>query len=212
MSKKIKLRSFLMILVEIIALVAVIVLFKNNKAQLWLAIFAVGVIVSLFAGRLYCSWICPMNTLFRPISFIYSKLKIKRLKTPKFLDNNVIRVVFLVLFIATMVVTKKLHIKVNLLLYLIPFSILITLIFEEEFWHRHLCPFGTILSVTSRKSLLNLKIDQEGCISCGKCQKVCPVSSIITLENKKRFNVHHECLECGRCVDVCPTSVCKYTK
>ncbi|MDD4082643.1 MAG: 4Fe-4S dicluster domain-containing protein [Sphaerochaetaceae bacterium] len=53
-----------------------------------------------------------------------------------------------------------------------------------------------------------MEINENDCISCGKCQKVCPTNSIITLENKKRQNVKNECLLCGRCVDVCPKSVC----
>ncbi len=212
MLKKIFNLNTLRIVIELLALSLAILLVKNHKLQLWLGIFAVGVIISIFFGRLYCGWICPMNTLFRGINFIYRKLKISRLKTPKLLQNNVLRILLLVLFVASMVIIRILNLKINTLLFIILFSVLITLIFEEEFWHRRLCPFGTILSFTSQKARLKIEIQQENCIACGKCQQVCPSSSIITQTNGKRKNIAHECLLCNQCVNVCPTSVCKLTK
>ncbi len=194
--------------IEIAALILFIALTVNHKLQLWFVIFAAGVILSIFIGRYYCGWVCPMNTLFRPIDWIYRKLKIKRLPSPKVLSHPAVRYILLILFIAAMVATRMLHIKVNILLYIVGFSILVTLIFEEEFWHRRLCPFGTILSLTSRKAGVSMKIDESGCISCGICQKKCPAGSIQTREDGKRYNLGHECLQCYQCIDPCPRDVC----
>jgi polyferredoxin len=177
---------------------------------MWIVLFGAAAVLSIFFGRFYCSWICPMNTSFRLIGWIYKKLKIKRFKTPGFLKNNVFRIILLVLFIASMVIMKRMKVKVDMILYITVFAIFLTLIFEENMWHRRLCPFGTILSITSRKARYHLEINEEDCISCGKCQSVCPSDSIITLENKKRRNMNHECLLCGKCIDVCPKSVCEY--
>jgi len=204
--------SIIRIVIELAALALVVILTKNNKLQMWFIIFLAGVLVSLFAGRLFCGWVCPMNTIFRFIDFIYGKLKINRFNAPAILKNNTVRIAFLLLFIASMVFVKMTGIHLNLLLYIILFSVLITLFINEEFWHRYLCPFGTILSFTSRKSGKSLKIDEENCISCGKCQKVCPSLSISTLENTKRRNQANECLLCFQCVDVCPKDVCKYSR
>ncbi len=195
---------------EITAAALFLILLKNQKLQLWIIIFGITALLSFFWGRFYCSWICPMNTAFQGINRIYGKLKISRLKTPKFLQNNILRIVMLILFVASMIVIKKMNLKLNILLYITLFAILITLLFEEEFWHRRLCPFGTILSFTSRKSRLTMNIDEQTCVACGKCQKVCPTSSIVTLENKKRRNTSHECLLCGKCIEACPTSVCRF--
>ena len=204
--------SIVRIIVEIIALALVVVLTKNDKLQMWFIIFLAGVVVSLFAGRLFCGWVCPMNTIFRFIDVLYKKLKIQRFTAPAILKNNTVRIAFLLLFIAGMVIVKITGLHINLLLYIILFSVLITLFINEEFWHRYLCPFGTILSFTSRKSGHSLTIDEEACISCGKCQKVCPSQSIATLENTKRRNQANECLLCFQCVDACPQDVCNYKK
>lgn len=203
-------RFVLRIVTEVLALGLVILLVKNHKLQAWFLVFAAGVAVSFFAGRFFCGWICPMGTLFRPIGWIYKKLGIKRLKTPKFMEKSWVRFLFLIAFIALMVATRVLRIKVNILLYLIGFSVVLTLFFTEDLWHRRLCPFGTILSVTSRLSRRGMKIDRDACIACGKCQRVCPSVSILTAEDKKRVNRANECLLCYNCVDVCPTDACAY--
>ena len=202
--------TILRVVSEIAAAALFLILLKNQKLQLWIIIFGITALLSFFWGRFYCSWICPMNTAFRGINWIYGKLKISRLKTPRFLRNNILRTVLLILFVASMIVIKKMNLKLNILLYITLFAILITLFFVEEFWHRRLCPFGTILSLTSRKSRLTMNIDEQTCTACGKCQKVCPTSSIVTLENKKRRNTSHECLLCGKCIEACPTSVCRF--
>lgn len=47
-------------------------------------------------------------------------------------------------------------------------------------------------------------VQQEPCIGCGKCTKIC-AHSAITVENKKASIDHNKCVGCGRCIGVCPT-------
>jgi len=207
--KKNKTTTALQWLTGLISIGVFVFLLLNHKLQLWIVVFGISAILSTLLGRFYCSWICPMNTSFKIIDRVYRKLGIKRLKTPGFLSNRFIRIGVLVLFAASMVLLKRFGIKLNPLLYMTLFSVLLTLIFQETFWHRHLCPFGTILSFTSRKALYSMKINEEECTECGECQTVCPTGSILTLENGKRRNTNHECLLCGNCTEVCPVSVCQ---
>jgi len=55
--------------------------------------------------------------------------------------------------------------------------------------------------------MIRIDIDNESCIKCGKCVKVCP-AYILTQENPKAEiglrNVQ-TCIACGHCVAVCPT-------
>jgi polyferredoxin len=164
-------RNFWRTTVQVLALGVFLFLLAQNRLTLWVLLFGAAALLSVVFGRFYCSWICPMNSSFRVIQALYDKLAFKRHKTPKIFKNPVIRGLVLVVFVGTMVIMKKRNIPVNMLLYITLASILITLFFEEAFWHRRLCPFGTILNITSRKSRFTMRVDKEVCIACGKCQK-----------------------------------------
>ena len=45
-----------------------------------------------------------------------------------------------------------------------------------------------------------MKVDNDKCVSCGKCAKVCKMDVDVT----KTPN-HTECIRCGMCVNACPT-------
>lgn len=46
-------------------------------------------------------------------------------------------------------------------------------------------------------------VNQNGCIGCGSCKKIC-AHSAITITNKKASIDHSKCVGCGRCIGVCP--------
>lgn len=48
-----------------------------------------------------------------------------------------------------------------------------------------------------------VKIDQNKCIGCGLCKKVCVANNIV-IENKKAKTVLDDCIMCGQCSGVCP--------
>ena len=210
MKKKFSKKTYIRLITELLFLGIFIFLIFNHSLQKWLPIFGAGVILSLFFSRFYCGWMCQMNTLFRPINWLYGKLGIKRLKTPAFFKFKAVRYIILILILTSMVLTMKFKLKVNLLLYVTIASVAVTLIFEESFWHNHVCPYGTILSLSSRPAKLSVKIDEEKCTACGLCQKVCPAEAITTLDNKKRQITTNSCLTCFKCQEVCPSDAIAY--
>lgn len=55
--------------------------------------------------------------------------------------------------------------------------------------------------------MLNIQIEEESCIRCGRCVKVCP--AIIFKQNNAQSEIATQhidhCIICGQCVAVCPT-------
>lgn len=47
-------------------------------------------------------------------------------------------------------------------------------------------------------------VNQEPCIGCGRCSKICAHEAAV-VENKKAHIDHDKCVGCGRCIGVCPT-------
>ena len=210
MKKKPSIKTVTRVLSQLLFLGIFITLVAHRRLQLWMPIFLAGVLLSLIFNRFYCGWMCPMGTLFRPINWIYGKLGIKRLKTPGFFKNRIIRYIILLFMAASLIISFKLKVRVNILIYVTALSVLVTLFFEESFWHHHICPYGALLSLSSRPSVLSVKIDEENCTACGLCQKVCPADSIETLPSKKRHIIKNECLTCFKCQEVCPVDVIHY--
>lgn len=64
---------------------------------------------------------------------------------------------------------------------------------------QYLCPLGAIYGWFNRFSLVQVQWEKEKCISCGKCQKACPVDL-----KPEEISVSPECIKCGKCASVCP--------
>ncbi|MGL5318523.1 MAG: nitroreductase family protein [Bacteroidales bacterium] len=57
------------------------------------------------------------------------------------------------------------------------------------------------------KSSVSLSIDQNTCIKCGKCVRICPVDIFVQESKSSIVNVGSvdRCISCGHCAGVCPT-------
>jgi polyferredoxin len=66
---------------------------------------------------------------------------------------------------------------------------------------RWICPLGAIWSPFNRLSTLQLHVEQDACIRCDRCQRVCPVDIRIYEDE-----ADPACVRCLQCVDECPTS------
>lgn len=68
---------------------------------------------------------------------------------------------------------------------------------------KYICPITVFLKPASYFSLLRVKNDEEKCVSCGKCKKLCPMDVDMTNNSRKRLN-GTECILCLKCIDECP--------
>jgi len=70
-----------------------------------------------------------------------------------------------------------------------------------------LCPVGGVLSLVSRLSIFRITIDNEHCIDCGLCERVCRARCI---DSEKRQIDFAACVGCFDCLSSCPTVGMKY--
>lgn len=64
-----------------------------------------------------------------------------------------------------------------------------------------ICPVGTLLGSVSRFALYQPRFNEEKCISCGLCERLCP-SGCIDVKNKSVDT--SRCVDCLQCVSHCP--------
>lgn len=215
MKKRSKKTHSLRVAVNVLFLALFIGLTVTGKIQIWFVLFLLGVLISFRWGRFYCGWVCPMFTLARPVAWLHKKLKIRPLRLPPPLQRPVTRYVVLALFIALLVLQQERGMHLPVLPALTALSVLFVLIFEEKWWHSRICPFGTILELSSRTASRGQEIAPAACIACGICDTRCPTDAIEKLPpnekgKSKRKIVKERCLNCYNCVVACPTRTIGY--
>lgn len=64
---------------------------------------------------------------------------------------------------------------------------------------RYLCPLGAFYGFFNRVSFYQLTVDNDRCVKCGRCARVCPMGVDATREANSA-----ECIRCGSCRTACP--------
>ena len=72
------------------------------------------------------------------------------------------------------------------------------------------CPIAWISGLLNKVSLFKVKIDQDQCIACGKCDKACYISQhtkghSLFKPGATNASAHYACSRCLKCVTACPT-------
>ena len=80
-------------------------------------------------------------------------------------------------------------------------SLALSVVYERAFC-KYLCPLGAVNAILSRVPLFRIKRVESTCISCSKCDKVCPMN--VDVSKPDAIN-DPECIGCMECVTACPT-------
>lgn len=197
--------------IQILALIIFTMLLYLGKVQIWMFVFFGSLLLSIFFGRFYCGYLCPINTVMEFIDNRAKKKNRQRKKTPNWMKNPIIRVIVLIIFIGLMIIVFIKGKKFPVLPILFALGVILTIFFEPSLWHRYLCPYGALLSIFSKRNKKGYDIHEEDCIKCGICVKKCP-SDAISWVSKKEFPYieKNSCLVCGKCEENCPKDAINY--
>ena len=120
----------------------------------------------------FCKYICPSGTLTAGIPLVIANEGLRGAIGPLFSWKVL---VLAVVVLASLVVPR-------------PFC-------------RYLCPLGAVYGLFNPLSLYRLEVDQKACISCGACQRACPMDIPVNETPNSP-----ECIRCGACKAACPIS------
>jgi polyferredoxin len=200
-----------------------------------LIVFGTLLVSSIFLGRAFCGWLCPIGGGQDIVMYIRKKDKRINIKTSfvKWLIfipwlTLIIVLPFVVggefngidFFYQTretygMSLTRPEDYVIYYGIILIVF-LMVYLIGRRSFCH-HLCwiaPFmivgrwiGNVLRIPS----LRLKADKAACNSCKRCTRECPMSLPVEQLVMSEKMEHKECILCGTCIDTCPRNAINYS-
>lgn len=204
-----KLKRAIQRILQIGFLILFILLTKIGKVQLWMGIFLLGILASFLLGRIFCGWACTINTVLKGVTWLKKKLHLKSIKIPNFLMKPWVRFLAIVLFIGLFILTMTAGQKLPVMHVLLIIAVILTFLFPEELWHRFLCPYGTILSLSSSKTRHGMKIDSNSCTNCGVCKAVCPAKAVEKKEGQHEI-IKKDCLVCMECSIKCRQKAISY--
>lgn len=182
----------------------------------------------LVGGRVYCSWVCPVNLITDAANWLRYKLGIKGGTQLSRNTRYWVLAMSLIVALVTGVVAWELVNPVTLLQRAIIFAsvsvwIIVLGIFvfdafvSQRGWCGHLCPMGAFYSLLARFSLLRVNAyARNQCDDCMECFAVCPEPQVITPalrgeeKNISSMIMLENCTNCGRCIDICSKDVFKF--
>ena len=183
---------------------------------------------SLVGGRVYCSWVCPVNMITDTAAWLRRKLGIRgTTHASRSTRFWILGLTFVLSAITGSIVWELVNpvtITVRALLFGVGLAwILILAIFlfdlfvARDGWCGHYCPVGAFYSLMSSWAPLRVvAANREACDDCMDCFNVCPEPQVIKPALKGASKgigpviTANQCTNCGRCIDVCAVDVFHY--
>lgn len=183
---------------------------------------------ALIGGRVYCSWVCPINPVTDGAHWLHMRLGLQKGWQPK--RNTRLWILATVLLVSAVSGTiaweivnpitmlhRGLIFGIGFVWALIALVFLFDLVLARRGWCGHLCPVGAFYGLVGAKSLLRVSArNRAACDDCMDCYAVCPESHVISpaLLGKPGTSpviLAPDCTNCGRCIDVCAKDVFTFT-
>ncbi|MEO2068271.1 MAG: 4Fe-4S binding protein [Desulfurobacteriaceae bacterium] len=187
----------------------------------------VPVLLAFLLGRVFCSWLCPIeflsNLTDRVLGFLSKKLRYR--KDLITLPRRIIWFVLITELLITLIIGYPMFVwwsppglvgreamfyafyKVITIEIVIVVAVLFFNLLTRRFFCRYFCPLGATLALIGKKRQLVIKYDKDKCINCKACDTKCPMGIKPSIGESQSVY----CWNCAECVDTCPTKALSFT-
>ncbi len=186
-------------------------------------LLAAVIITALIFRRAFCGYICPLGTLQELFSRLGRRLLKKSYRLPAAVDRPARYIKYLVLVVVVVGSARTAdliirpydpwaayhHLTSNEVWTEFPWGLsilavtLIGSLFFNRVFCKYLCPMGAFLGLISPLGATKPHRDPKTCISCHRCDRICPVDIDVSKQTTVKSA---ECLDCHECVNVCPVA------
>jgi ferredoxin-type protein NapH len=188
-----------------------------TKTVIWPLFWSVFplVIITTMLGRVFCGWICPLNTVFEFTGMLMKPYI-------RIMGNDWTPYWLLGTFLITAAVTRQpvftilspIGVASRAMAFGAGIEILSVIVlvllefYRQKFWCRMLCPVGAFYGLLGSWRLLHVAVNTVQCTQCGRCHAACSMGIDIGSSNQwDRL----ACTNCGDCVTACTRYAVYYT-
>ncbi|WP_428641048.1 quinol dehydrogenase ferredoxin subunit NapH [Roseibium sp.] len=185
-------------------------------------------VYALIGGRVYCSWVCPINPVTDAAYWLHDRLGLQKGWQPKRSTRYWLLGTALVVSALTGTIAWELINPITMLHRGLVFGMgfvwaLVAAVFifdlavSRRGWCGHVCPVGAFYGLAGTKSMLRVSAaNRIDCDDCMDCYAVCPENHVISPALKGKDGdtpliLSPDCTNCGRCIDVCSVDVFAFT-
>ena len=182
----------------------------------------------LVGGRVFCSWVCPVNLVTDAAAWGRNRLDIRQTAKLGRSTRYWMLAMTMVMAFATGTLAWELINPVSMVHRALIFGMgfawlmlmgifLFDLFVARRGWCSHLCPQGALYGLIGYLSPIRVRADNRAaCDDCKECYIVCPEPQVITPALKGGVQglgpvvSSGACTNCGRCIDVCAEDVFRF--
>lgn len=172
----------------------------------------------IFAGRAFCSFVCPINIISDFSAVVRRKLGFEKIERKVIFKRNfryfILILSLVVSFICGVgayemispigIVTRGIVFGGGMMLGVVACIVLFDVFVQKNGWCGYVCPLGAFYASIGKFRMLKVTHDKEKCTKCFDCKLICPESQVLGIIGKKSgFIKKSECISCGRCIEVC---------
>ena len=193
--------------------------------DLFVGAFIVLLFYAVIGGRVFCSWVCPVNLLSDFTVWLRTKIAIKN-KSLLELSRNIRYYVLALSFVLSAIIgvaAFEIISPISILHRAIIFGVggswaiilalfLFDLAIVKNGWCGYLCPLGAFYAIVGKYGLLKVFHQKENCTLCNFCFDVCPEKQVLSIIGEETgYITSGECTNCARCIDVCEDDALKFS-
>lgn len=168
------------------------------------------IIGPLFFGRGWCGYACWTAMILDLLPYKSPRSDRRGWGFIRYIMFGLSLVLVMVLFVmgkANHETMFVLFLAGNVFYYVVGITLAL-LIKDNRAFCKYICPVTVFLKPMSFYSRIRISCDEDKCIKCGKCLKVCPMDVEVCNDSRHRKNAT-ECILCLKCTKACPVKALK---